>query len=104
MKIKGLVPAMDGTDRLVDVELEITDPDMITKINMGQIKDLSLDLKPALPVLNAWGSHNLADRNARAYGFEIGRGVKLATQIVISEDNPFMNQDWRDNIIKKEEN
>lgn len=47
MKVTGLVPAMDGTDRLVEIELEITDPVMIEKIQRGLVKDLSLDPKPA---------------------------------------------------------
>jgi hypothetical protein len=41
------------------------------------------------------------DRNARAYGFEIGRGHPLTEKLThISDDNPFMTRDWRDNIIK----
>lgn len=47
MKVSGLVPAMDGTDRLVPVELEITDPVMIDRIQRGLIRDLSLDSKKA---------------------------------------------------------
>lgn len=40
------------------------------------------------------------DRNARAYGFEVGRGAKLATRIEsLSEDNPFMDPNWRDMIL-----
>lgn len=37
-----------------------------------------------------------SDRLARAYGFEVGRGQRLAEVIEnISDDNPFMNPDWR---------
>lgn len=37
------------------------------------------------------------DRNARAYGFEIGRGHPLTTDLhEISPDNPFMNKNWRE--------
>jgi hypothetical protein len=45
------------------------------------------------------------DRQARAYGFEIGRGHKLTNQIdTISEDNPFRNVNWRNNIIIEGDN
>ena len=64
MKVTGMVPAMDGTDRLIEIELEITDPDIIRKIQIGQIKDLSLDLKPAKrckhlnrKTFNTWPPH-----------------------------------------------
>lgn len=36
------------------------------------------------------------DRNARAYGFEIGRGQRTdSDQIDSSPDNPFLDPDWR---------
>lgn len=39
------------------------------------------------------------DRNARAYGWEIGRGKPLAANIGdISPDNPFINENWKDAI------
>lgn len=38
------------------------------------------------------------DLNARAYGWEIGRGTPMAEQIESSPDNPFINPDWRDNL------
>lgn len=47
MKIKGMVDK-DGSGRLVEVEVEITDPVLIEKIQMGMIKDFSLDPKPAV--------------------------------------------------------
>ena len=47
MWIKGLV-SVDETDRLVEIELEITDPEIIEKIQIGQIKDFSLEPKPAV--------------------------------------------------------
>lgn len=34
------------------------------------------------------------DRNARAYGFEIGRGHPLGELVTTSEDNPFLDPDW----------
>jgi hypothetical protein len=34
------------------------------------------------------------DRNARAYGFEIGRGKKMEDIVSASEDNPFLHTDW----------
>lgn len=43
------------------------------------------------------------DRNARAYGFEIGRGRALAEGIETSEDNPFLSPNWRDAIEEKHE-
>lgn len=42
-----------------------------------------------------------ADRNARAYGFEIGRGLPLeAVATQLSEDNPFIDLNWRDKLIR----
>lgn len=39
------------------------------------------------------------DRTARAYGFEIGQGHPLVEQITeLSEDNPFMDPNWRTKI------
>lgn len=41
------------------------------------------------------------DRQARAYGFEVGRGKPLVTCIEgVSDDNPFLNPNWRDEIDK----
>jgi hypothetical protein len=48
IKVKGLVPAMDGTDRLVPVEVEISDPEMIDKIQNGMIKDFSFKAQPVV--------------------------------------------------------
>lgn len=43
------------------------------------------------------------DRNARAYGFEIGRGHPLASVVgKISEDNPFQDKDWKKNVVTEE--
>ena len=36
------------------------------------------------------------DRNARAYGFEVGRGRVIRPNMKASVDNPFLHQDWRD--------
>jgi hypothetical protein len=39
------------------------------------------------------------DRNARAYGFEVGRGQALTAQIAgLSDDNPFVKKGWRDGV------
>lgn len=38
------------------------------------------------------------DRNARAYGFEVGRGKDPKGVIHTSPDNPFMDKGWKDNI------
>jgi hypothetical protein len=35
------------------------------------------------------------DRNARAYGWEIGRGQALSTQVDVTEGNPFMDTGWK---------
>lgn len=35
------------------------------------------------------------DRQARAYGFEIGRGKPLDVVVSTSDDNPFMEKNWR---------
>jgi hypothetical protein len=39
------------------------------------------------------------DRQARAYGFEIGRGQPLAEQVNASDDNPFLDKNWRQSVI-----
>lgn len=38
------------------------------------------------------------DRAARAYGWEVGRGHPLTEQITTSDDNPFMDPNWRKDI------
>lgn len=44
------------------------------------------------------------DRNARAYGFEIGRGHPLTSHLEsVSNDNPFMKRDWKDRIDQEAE-
>lgn len=35
------------------------------------------------------------DRNARAYGYEIGRGAPLVAVVESSDDNPFLDPNWR---------
>ena len=40
------------------------------------------------------------DRNARAYGFEIGRGrLVLGEVVTTSPDNPFLDPDWASNVV-----
>lgn len=40
------------------------------------------------------------DRNARAYGYEVGKGHPLVEELtVISEDNPFKDLNWRDHVV-----
>jgi hypothetical protein len=39
---------------------------------------------------------NEIDRNARAYGWEIGHGQVLAEVIEFSAENPFINPNWRE--------
>lgn len=36
------------------------------------------------------------DRNARAYGWEIGQGAKIDHMVDASEENPFLDVNWRD--------
>lgn len=36
-----------------------------------------------------------SDRNARAYGWEIGHGQELQPVVEASEDNPFKEPEWR---------
>jgi hypothetical protein len=38
------------------------------------------------------------DRNARAYGWEIGRGQPLLDELTYSDDNPFIDPEWRENV------
>lgn len=41
------------------------------------------------------------DRNARAYGWEIGNGHPLAERIEeLSDDNPFLDKKWREKMMK----
>jgi len=35
-------------------------------------------------------------RNARAYGWEVGRGAPIAKMLETTDGNPFMNPDWRE--------
>jgi hypothetical protein len=49
VRVKGLVDAQDGTGRLIPVELEITDPEMIERIERGMVKDFSFKPKKAKP-------------------------------------------------------
>jgi hypothetical protein len=35
------------------------------------------------------------DRNARAYGWEIGRGQSISEQVETTEGNPFLDPNWR---------
>jgi hypothetical protein len=44
------------------------------------------------------------DRNARAYGWEVGRGHPLTEKLTVtSPDNPFMDRNWRDKVEKSPE-
>jgi 8-oxo-dGTP pyrophosphatase MutT (NUDIX family) len=44
------------------------------------------------------------DRNARAYGYEVGRGRPIAAEILsLSKDNPFLDRDWKQLIKTPEE-
>jgi hypothetical protein len=39
-----------------------------------------------------------SDRQARAYGWEVGRGHALKLMIAASPDNPFLDPNWTDNL------
>lgn len=41
-----------------------------------------------------------ADRNARAFGWEIGHGQELGKVIESSPDNPFLDPNWRRKVPK----
>jgi hypothetical protein len=40
------------------------------------------------------------DRNARAYGYEVGKGAKLGRVVLATDDNPFMDPDWADKVTE----
>lgn len=40
------------------------------------------------------------DRNARAFGWEVGRGAPLTRIVASSPENPFLNKDW-DKMMKE---
>lgn len=44
------------------------------------------------------------DRNARAYGWEVGKHGQLIDRPPFSDDNPFLDANWRDNITVVELN
>lgn len=35
------------------------------------------------------------DRCARAYGWEVGRGHPIVEELETTEENPFMDPDWK---------
>ena len=39
------------------------------------------------------------DRSARAYGWEIGKGRALTDVVDCSDDNPFLDPDWRERML-----
>lgn len=44
-----------------------------------------------------------SDRQARAYGWEIGKGTPIAEVVTASEENPFIDPEWRDRYIHPSE-
>lgn len=36
------------------------------------------------------------DRQARGYGWEIGRGTKIEPMVQTSDDNPFLDPNWKE--------
>lgn len=76
----------------------MTDEPANTIIIMSSLSiDEPIELNPPLIADRPVGmSVNEIDRNARAYGFEIGRGKPLERQLSeISPDNPFIHPFWR---------
>lgn len=41
------------------------------------------------------------DRNARAYGFDVGQGAPLAEKLTTSAANPFLDPNWREQLEGK---
>ena len=123
------VESSDNTDIVVPDDIsEIVDADVVTQdeantdisyvktfdSNMN-IEELSLDMQPnafgetirlveesssqTLPAYSLSSSVSEIDRNARAYGFEVGYGAALAETIgVNSPQNPFLKDDWREHM------
>lgn len=76
----------------------MTDEPANTIIIMSSLSiDEPIELNPPLIADRPVGmSINEIDRNARAYGFEIGRGKPLERELnEISPDNPFIHPFWR---------
>jgi hypothetical protein len=48
------------------------------------------------------GTIEESDRNARAYGWEVGRGQELGSIVGMTEDNPFIDPNWRGKVIFEE--
>ena len=59
----------------------------ITDYQMGKL----------IPLLNEM------DRNARAYGWEIGHGQPMTQVIDFSPENPFIDPNWRINLTDEED-
>lgn len=38
------------------------------------------------------------DRNARAYGWEVGNGKRMTDTIEMSPENPFLDENWTDKV------
>ncbi len=51
-----------------------------------------------LPYVSGEARLREIDRNARAYGWEVGKWGVLAEHIVYSPDNPFIDPNWRDHV------
>lgn len=47
---------------------------------------------PFVETVASWASE--IDRNARAYGWEVGRGRAMAEILALSKENPFGNPEW----------
>lgn len=102
-KIVPLVVYLDGERKIIgdaDVledgtaSFIVRDADIVEKLHNIEHNAFSIV---------SFGDMEEADRCARAYGYEIGKGRSLAEHLVeVSDDNPFMYRDWKDAFKNKE--
>lgn len=59
---------------------------------------MDLEIDPDLGHIPPFKQMSEIDRNARAYGFEVGRGKPLTKTMTFSDDNPFIDRNWRDKV------
>ena len=106
----GEIEIRDTPDGFVVVAVEVLDSDVASPTSAVQGKiSPSLRANPYEPAIYGMGLSGEGlrmvdeiDRNARAYGYEIGRGHPLAKFIPVASDgNPFLKFDWRDGLQKE---
>lgn len=98
----------DGLNATVELnEVLSAAPASPTSVDMGFVGPV-LRANPYDPAIFGPGASqdglkiiNEIDRNARAYGWEIGQGRQLTTFMpAINPKNPFLQSDWRDPLYK----